>query len=290
MVRRAMSAATALLAPQRSETDRKAAQALLDAATTERWVARALAATTDDGRVRGCIRDLQAAGAAAVDAYVAALSLARTQMRYRTLAACNDLFSAVDIEQSITRCIAADPHAAGALAPFIHQVLPADLLTLLKPALLHARDDVRRGSFVGLERLGVEWRDDLYVRGMLDVDEQVRLAAIRAIARGNWQHLRLLIDRLAGRVGSNERTEIETQLLGSALKQAPGRGVSTRIGLTLCVLALWPGRSRDSRPLEAALRARPRTAIAWLALLLCRISPVQFAHRRLKRQEAAQHG
>jgi hypothetical protein len=56
------------------------------------------------------------------------------------------------------------------------------------------------------------------------------------------------------------------------------------------MLAIWPMGAGDSRPLEAALRARPRTALSRAALLLALVSPVQIAHRLWNRKAGDVHG
>lgn len=140
-----------------------------------------------------------------------------------------------------------------------------------------------------IERLGVEWRDDLYVRGALDEDEQVRLATIRATARSDDRHARLLIDRLAGRIGSATCTDAEVEALQVALKSERGGGVTTRIALTLCMLSLWPMRVRDGRALAESLRVRPRTAMSVIALTLCLLSPLQIMHRIWNHRKGADH-
>jgi hypothetical protein len=290
LVRRVLAIAEGLRGPTRPETTRKIAGTLIEAAASERWTARALSSIAGEDQVRSAISALRTTENSGADAYVAALSLTRSRRRYRTLATCRDLFSPGELERSIAGCIATAPHSAAALAPFIHETAAERLITLLTPALLHAESTVRQTAFAALEQLGVEWRDDLYVRGALDDDELVRLAAIRAIARRDGRHVRILIDRLAGRIGSCACTPQEREAVHQVLATALGSRVTRRLALTVCMLAIWPMGAGDSRPLEAALRARPRTALSRAALLLALVSPVQIAHRLWNRKAGDVHG
>lgn len=113
-------------------------------------MARAIAGMADEDQVRAVIDELVATGKPAIDVYVAAVCEARTRIRFHTLVACRDKFGAGDLKAAMARNIASEPRNAGTLGPFIQETMPADLIGLLTPALLHPIDDVRRLAFLAL--------------------------------------------------------------------------------------------------------------------------------------------
>jgi len=287
LVVRVMKLARSTPQDARNDREQRAARSLLETAATQRWLARALAGLHDAGRTRTVIERMRMDAHEAAPLFVAAVSMASTEANRSALLACRDLFETVDVKRAITIHVSDEPRSGAALVDLVEAVCPAEALDILKPTLLSGDDEIRRATFVAMGRTPTQWPKDLCVRGMMDVDEGVRVATIQAMSR--WAHVAapLLIDRLAGQFGDPAMLPDEQRAVEQAMNGDARTSVTRRMAVVLVLKSLLPVNVVDCSHLAQALRARRRTLLAGIALVVWKVSPTQWFKRRANRRNEA---
>ena len=263
--------------------DPQAARRFLQRVAEDDWLAKSIAACSDDGALVNVIQRRRLDSRSAARLLVRATSHAATAAHRARIMRWIESLPGDDARDAICEAVRQDACMADPLHSLLQRFCTGAPFDLLGDGVKHADVQKRTAAFRSLSRFSAAWPADLCIRGMIDASDDVRRITAAKIAEQRDLSTSLLIKRLAGSIGPVPVRTDEAARLAAILQADDRAWIAAELARALIVIALTPSRQGAGDAIAQTLAKRPpRNMLTRAASLLWSLSPMRLLRRTSK--------